>query len=539
MPPGESSSFSFLRRPGDPVPDRSKPTPKEAARFLMQATLGATTDDIAEVCALGFEAWIDAQFQIPTSIAHEEVRRHIAAGIPYQIHHAWWRQILTGRDLLRQRMAVALSEIFVISEVSINFVAWEMMEYYDDLAEMSFGNWRDLLKAVSLDPLMGHFLSHLRNRKADPALQRYPDENYAREVMQLFSIGLWELNEDGTRRRDEHGREIPTYDNTAITAFARVFTGLGFGGPLADENKPGDFLNAPPDYSHPMKLWEDEHDREEKALLRGTTLPAFADAPGRRAMDDIDDAMDNLFHHPNVGPFFGRLLIQRLVTSNPSPEYLRRVATAFADNGRGERGDMKAVIKAILLDPEARNPAANPATAGRLREPYLRYVRLARTFKARSQEGSFKINDHNTLLTINQSLLNAPSVFNFFLPDYQPPGPLAAAGLYAPEFQIMTSCTAITSVNRYHRMIGDGFGEIADDPGIMRLSFDEELKVADDPEALIDLLDLKMACGALSDETKEILLAAYREMPADTSAEARVKTIAQLISLSPDFAVFQ
>jgi uncharacterized protein (DUF1800 family) len=538
MPSGESSSFPPFTPPVDSAAGRGQPTRKDAARFLMQATLGATTEDIAEVCALGFEPWIDAQFRIPTSIAHEEVYRHIAAGIPYQIHHAWWRQILTGKDLLRQRMAMALSEIFVISEVSLNFVAWEVMEYYDDLAQMAFGHWRELLKAVSMDPLMGHYLSHLRNRKADPALQRYPDENSAREVMQLFSIGLWELNEDGTRRV-EQGREIPTYDNTAVTNFARVFTGLGFGGPLADANKPEDFLHAPPDYSNAMKLWEGEHDQDEKVLLRGVRLPAFAGAPGRRAIDDIDDAMDNLFHHPNVGPFFGRLLIQRLVTSNPSPGYVRRVATAFADNGRGERGDMKAVIKAILLDPEARNPAANSVTAGRLREPYLRYVRLARTFKARSQERSFKINDHNTLLTINQSLLNAPSVFNFFLPDYQPPGPLAAAGLYAPEFQIMTSSTAITSVNRYNRMIGDGFGEIADDPGIMRLSFEEELEVADDPEALIDLLDLKMACGALSEETKQILLTAYREMPADASAETRVKMIAQLISLSPDFAVLQ
>lgn len=296
----------------------TQPTRQQAARFLTQATLGAGAGDIERVCALGFEGWIEAQFQTEPSVTHEEVYRHRAAGLHYEMHHAWWRQVLTADDLLRQRMAVAFTEIFVVSEMAIEFVPWEMMQYYDDLGRMAFGNWRDLLKMVTLSPLMGYYLSHLRNRKPDPGLQRYPDENYAREVMQLFSIGLWQLNRDGTRRLDGNGREIPTYGNAEVTNFARVFTGMGFGGPLADVGKPEDFLNSPADYGSPMKLWEEEHDQGEKRLLRGIRLPAFAEAPGRKAIDDVEDAIDNLFHHPNVGPFFGRLLIQRLVTSNPS-----------------------------------------------------------------------------------------------------------------------------------------------------------------------------------------------------------------------------
>lgn len=526
-----------MSAPAATISAATKPTRREASRFLLQATLGVTTEEIDRVCAIGFEAWIDEQFQIEASLTHEEAYKHRSAGEHFEMHHAWWRQILTGRDLLRQRVAVALTEIFVISEVAIEFVPWEMLEYYDDLARSCFGNWRDLIKLVSLDPLMGYYLSHLRNRKADPALQRFPDENYAREVMQLFSIGLWELNPDGSKRLDAQGREIPTYDNTTITHFARVFTGMSYGGPHIDAKRAEDFLNAPMNFSVPMLLWEEEHDREEKRLLRGTRLPAFADEFGRRAIDDIDDAMDNLFHHPNVGPFFGRLLIQRLVTSNPSPAYVRRVAEAFENNGRAIRGDMRAVLKAVFLDEEARQPKTESPACGRLREPYLRYVNLARAFKARSPAGTFKIDDHNTFESVNQILLHSPSVFNFFLPDYQPPGDMAEAGLYGPEFQIMTSSTAITSLNHYAKMIGTNFGDADAGPHAMELNLDEELALADDPSALIDLLDLKMAGGALGQPTRQILLTAWAEFPADYSPKEKIQALMQLIAISPEFAV--
>ena len=532
---GSSNSF----RLGEKTVSGTQPTPRQSARFLMQATLGGTMEDITKVSSLGVNGWLDAQFQITPSVTHDEVYKVIASGKGYDIHRAWWRQVLTADDLLRQRMAVSLTEIYVISERSINFVAWEVMQYYDNLGKLSFGNWRNILRTVTLDPLMGHYLSHLKSRKADLTLQRFPDENYAREIMQLFSIGLWKLNPDGSHKLDEKGRDIPTYDNTDISNFARVFTGFGFSGNQSDTSKPEQFFTALLNYAEPMQIWPSEHDMEEKRLLRGMVLPAFAAAPGRKPMDDVDDAIDNLFHDPNVGPFVGRLLIQRLVTSNPSRDYVRRVALAFEDNGRGERGDMKAVIKAIFLDSEARNPALDETRSGRLREPYLRYVRLARTFKARSAEGSFKIGDNSTLESIDQILLNAPSVFNFFLPDYQPPGPLAAAHLYAPEFQIMTSSTAITTLNLYSGMVATGFGDAGNEAEVMRLNFEEEIKLADQPEALIDLLDLKMACGSLSGNTRKILLTAYGEMPSTYSAEDKVKAVVELITLSPDFAIFQ
>ena len=513
------------------------PSPSQAARFLMQATLGATTAEITRVTEIGFEAWIDEQFRLEPSLTHLEVHAARLAGMHFEMHHAWWRQVLTAKDMLRHRLAVALSEIFVLSEVAIEFVPWEMMEYYDDLGKHAFGNWRDLLHAVTLDPLMGYYLTYLRNRKGDPAAQRFPDENYAREVMQLFSIGLWELNPDGTKKLDAEGREIPTYDNREITEFARVFTGLSFGGPTADVSKPDDFFNAPPNYSAPMKLWEEHHDRGEKLLLRGKRLPAFTQSPGRTGLDDINDAVDNLFHHPNVGPFFGRLLIQRLVTSNPSPAYIGRVAAAFADNGQRVRGDLRAVIKAILLDPEARIPAPASSHPGHLREPYLRYVALARTFGAAAPSGGYKVNDHDTQQAMNQILLNSPSVFNFFLPDYRPPGRIAEASLYAPEFQLMTSSTAITSLNHYLRMVGTGFGDLPDGDECLRLDFSQEILLADRPEVLVAHLDVKMTGGNLGTETKRILLAAYAEMPAEFRPVDRVKALVQLVALSPDFAV--
>lgn len=516
------------------------PDPVASSRFLMHATLGADSDELSEVGDLGFEPWIQAQIDTPGSNTWREVNAVIATGKHFDLHHSWWRVVLTAPDRLRQRLATALTEIYVISEQSINFVPWEMMQYYDNLGGFAFGNWRDMIEHISLDPLMGYYLSHLKNQKPDPALDRYPDENYAREVMQLFSIGLWELNPDGTHRVSTENQPIPTYDNMTITHFARVFTGLSYGGG-ADDTKPSDFFEAPKDFAVPMKMWEDQHDRDEKHLLRGVVLPSFEDAPGRTGMDDIRDAMDNLFHHPNVGPFVGRLLIQRLVTSNPSPDYIRHVAQAFTDNGQGIRGDMTAVVRTILLDPEARNaPRSGTATSsGHLRESYLRYVRLAKSFRARSAEGTFKVNDHQTLIDISQILYNSPSVFNFFLPDYRPAGVLTDRELNAPELQILNSTTAITTLNLYQRMIRTGFGDVDDGPETLRLDISEEVALADDIDALIEHLNVKMAAGGLSEGTCDILRTAASDFPADYDATAKVKALMRLIVVSPDFAVIE
>lgn len=268
---------------------------------------------------------------------------------------SWWQQVIDGPDPLRQRVALALSEIFVVSDnsdaVASNPVG--AASYYDMLLGDAFGNYRDILLDVTLHPVMGAYLSHLRNDKSDPRSGRYPDENYAREIMQLLSIGLFQLKQDGTLLRDGRGKPIPTYDNDDITELAKIFTGLSFDGP--DRN----FGSGAEAWTRPMRMYEEHHEPGPKRLIRGRHVPA-----SQTGMQDISAAVDNLFRHPNVGPFIARRLIQRLVTSNPSPLYVQRAAAAFADDGHRVRGNMRAVISAILLDPEAR---AWP-TAGELAE---------------------------------------------------------------------------------------------------------------------------------------------------------------------------
>jgi uncharacterized protein (DUF1800 family) len=297
------------------------------------------------------------------------------------------------------------------------------------------------------------YLSHLGSQKPNPALNRYPDENYAREIMQLFTVGLWELNADGARKLDAQGLPIATYTNADITQFARVFTGLAFGG----ENE--NFGLWPRDFSTPMKAWDEEHDLAPKTLLRGTVPPARTASPadfGAATLLDVNEAVDNLFYHPNVGPFIGKQLIQRLVTSNPSPAYIGRVAAAFADNGQGGGlGDMKAFIRAILLDPEARSAAAmEDPKDGKLREPFLRCVNLMRAFNAASSSGWYYLDAFH--LDHVQEPMKSPCVFNFYLPNYAPPGVLTEQGLATPEFQIINATSAMMAPNYFWTAITDG-----------------------------------------------------------------------------------
>ena len=388
---------------------------------------------------MGFAAWIDDQFTRPVGKLQPFVEWCLANGNANALYgdykeYAWWNRAMGVPKLrpdatesqlpdpLRQRVAFALSQVLVISDrpEDLAVVPQGMANYYDVLLTHSFGNYRDLLRDVSLHPCMGMYLSHLGNRKPDPANNIFPDENYAREVMQLFSIGLWMLNPDGTRQLDPDGQPIPSYDNTNITEFARVFTGLAFGGTNVN------FGLWPRDFTTPMKGWDAEHDLAPKSLLLGATTPARAASPGSTGtatLADVDAAIDNLFHHPNTGPFIAIRLIQRLVTSNPTPAYVGRVAAAFADNGSGVRGDMQAVVKAILLDPEARDYAAlADPQFGKVREPFLRCVNFARAFNASAPAGFYAL-DAFTLDHIEEPL-KSPSVFNFYLPTYSPPGPI-------------------------------------------------------------------------------------------------------------------
>ena len=359
------------------------PAPKAAARFLTQATFGPRTQDITTVTLTGFNAWLTNQFTLPPSF-HSTYMHVVTSAYSnvYADHKilAWWQRAMHAPDQLRQRMAWALSQILVVSDNNDTLVNnWNaMIGFYDMLLGHAFGNYRDLLLQVTLHPAMGVYLSHFQNMVADPTIGRFPDENYAREVMQLFSIGLWELNPDGTQILT-NGLPIPTYGNADITELARVFTGLSW--PTGNTNLWWEFF-WPGDENYTfngrMQMWPYWHDTNTKVLLRGTVLPA-----GQPAMKDVTDAIENLVNHPSAGPFLSKLLIQRFTTSKPSTGYVARVSAAFANNGAGVRGDLRAVLTAILMDPEARDPAwLEVPSEGKLKEPYLRATQMARAFNA-------------------------------------------------------------------------------------------------------------------------------------------------------------
>lgn len=562
--------------------DTGAPSPKEAARFLIQAAFGpdqdaaADPDDIPEnveeVAALGFNAWIDDQFTRPVGLLQPMTEWVVANGNAQALYTdpkqvAWWGRVMGAPKLtpasagtqtpdpLRQRVAFALSEILVISDrpEALAVEPAGMANYYDVLEQHAFGNYRDLLEAVALHPCMGIYLSHCGNRKADPAEHIFPDENFAREVMQLFSIGLWKLNPDGTRQLDGAGQPIPTYSNADITELARVFTGLGMGGP-ANTN----FNVWPRDFTHPMKMWDDFHDCAPKTLLGGLALPArtpSAGSTGTAGHADVTAAVNNLFNHPNVGPFLGLRLIQRLVTSNPSPAYVARVAAAFADNGSGVRGDMKAVIKAVLLDPDARSYAKTLEPAwGRLREPFLRVVNYARAFNARSPSDIYALASFD--LDHAQQPLNSPSVFNFFLPAHSPPGAITQAGLTAPEFQIVNAGTAISASNYFWNSVWNGLHRwgVSNPAHNVTLDLTQEMLLVVpaaqvnldmptaapfDPDPLIRRLDLALTGGTLAPQQYQIIRETLARIPRPSWQwhKEYLRTAIYLVVTSPDFCV--
>ena len=523
----------------------SPPSPKAAARFLIQAAFGpdgvkpsdsnGVPQNVADVIQLGFAGWIDDQFARPVCKLEPFVNYAASAGIlngdNIKKQTAWWNRAMgvtkirpddantVQPDFLRQRIGFALSQLFVVSDrpETLAVQPGGLANYYDMLLNDAFGNFRTLLFDVTLHPVMGVYLSHLLNKKA--ANNIFPDENYAREVMQLFSIGLWKLNQDGTRQLDGQGQPIPTYNNSNITEFARVFTGLGYAGNPSYSLYPQNFLA-------PMKLWDTYHDCNAKTLLNGVTLPARTPSNpdvGTATLADINGAIDCLFNHPNVGPFVGRQLIERLVTSNPSPAYISRVAAAFADNGQGVRGDMKAVIKAVLLDTEARDPAMmSNSTFGKLREPFLRCVNLAHAFNASAQSGYYALDAF--YLDHVEEPMRSPSVFNFYQPSYSPPGMLNEAGLFAPEFQIINAGSGITAPNYFFSAIRNndlhrwGSGVPAQ---TVRLSIDQELAMivppgadinantppgpAQDSDPLLRRLDFALTGGTLSPREFQII----------------------------------
>ena len=522
----------------------------EASRFLAQATFGADYETIEAVSRAGYETWLEYQFSIPTGY-HQFAVPALAVPVldgdledeEIEYRWAWWEQGMKSPDTLRQRMAFALSEILVVGDVTdvLEDSPEGLAAYYDVLLDGAFGNYRDVLYRVSTHSVMGHWLSHAKNQPTDVSLNRFPDENYARELMQLFSIGLYELNQDGSRKLDANGQPIPTYDNRDITELARVFTGMTYQVPLDDEGEPDgdvsqiqtiqDYLNVEPiAITGPMFQFAPMHEGGAKSFL-GTTIP------GGSIEMDVRDAVDVIFNHPNVGPFIGYRLIQRLVKSNPSPGYVSRVAAAFNDNGSGVRGDMKAVIRAILLDPEARDLSyLDEPHHGMLREPYVRYIHLCRAFNAVTSSGAFR--NYGFPGTFGQFPMHSPSVFNFFLPDHRPQGPIADAGLVAPEFQITTATTTVSTINFWGSAIRGELMDIDGDQASLDLS--DEIALVNDLPALIARLDIILTRGALSAEAEEIIQRTLRQARDDNATDQEVVELALYLFLnSPDFAVLR
>ncbi|MEO0794314.1 MAG: DUF1800 family protein [Verrucomicrobiota bacterium] len=546
------------------------PSAEEAARFLAQATLGPTPELIAEVQAMGFEAWIEDQFS-KTVGEHQPIMESFPWGTddfpgPWSFHKmlAWWDQAVNAPDPLRQRIGFALSEILVISESNgdLDGNPISMLNYYDMLLHNAFTNYRVILEDVTYHPCMGAFLSHRGNRPANPDLNLFPDENYSREIMQLFSIGLWMLNNDGTLQLDGDLNPIPTYGNEDITNLASVFTGLSWG--TGDTTVWWEFYWPDTDefwrsYLEPMAIWEGPydvwnedlqqveqvyfHEQGAKTVL-GVDLPENdpLNPEANYAANDIDRALDVIFAHPNVGPFISRLLIQRMVTSNPSNAYIDRVADAF--NGVGPhnpesiRGDMQSVIRAILLDPEARDASMiDDPEHGMLRENYLRLVALARAFDASSPNGIYPIYWIDDAYGMQP--LASPSVFNFFLPVYQPGGELRDNGLVAPEFQILTAVTSITIPNHL-RLVAEERLNWDDEADTVRLDLSPAMALASDHEALIDYLDLLLTFGNMSAQMHESLrMMLARPEFAGASDEFIVESLVYLIAMSPDSAVLR
>ncbi|MBW8880751.1 MAG: DUF1800 domain-containing protein [Asticcacaulis sp.] len=530
------------------------PTAVEASRFLTQATFGPTDASIDGLTQSTLNDWITQQEAMPQTSHLADLDARLVA---YRLvdpnayineddfYDSFWDKAVTGDDQLRQRVAFALSEIFVTSFTNPNVDTRGMADYYDMLGRDAFGNYRDLLQDVTLHPMMGVYLNMLGNQKESPG--RHPDENYAREIMQLMTIGLYKLNLDGTRALTITGDPQPTYTQTDIKGLAKVFTGWSWYNPNPDD---GTFYGWPRDDNapvHAMIPYANFHSISQKRFLTANILASATPDPE----GDLNVALDTLFNNPNVGPFIGKQLIQRLVTSNPSPAYVKRVATVFNNNGHGVRGDMKAVIRAILTDPEARSATniADPSF-GKLREPVVRLGHLLRAFNATSYTGQWRIRSTAPNWSLSQAALDAPSVFNFWRPGYVPPQTtLGRNNFVAPEFQGANEVSVAGYINTLQYTINYGIGDWQGDTigNDVQLNLAAEFAMAEDPNALVDHLNRLLLYGQMSSKLRAHVVTAINSVELGTLAEGwtqedidnaklnRVRTAIFLTMASPDY----
>ncbi len=505
----------------------------DASRFLRQASWGGTATEIKDVAALGPAVWLNGQMNQPLSNNmtrwlinkgfNDSATNSNVNGDGGWVQMMWWK-LFSAPDLFRQRATLALSELFVVSHLGLP-ISWRnfaIANYWETLEANAFGNFRNLLEAVTLSSAMGTYLNMKGNQKYDAKTGRSPDENYAREVLQLFTIGLYQLNIDGTLKLDAAGKPIETYDNTDIQGLARVFTGWNT---ATGTDPAGELAAAAYRHGLPMALNASLHSPEEKKFL-GTTIPA-----GTLGIPSLKIALDTLFQHPNTAPFVCKQLIQRLVTSNPSPAYVARVAQVFLDNGKGVRGDMKAVWAAILLDTEARQ-TTGMATYGKLSEPMVRLLQWGHTFQATSIDGAWTLGYTDSDTTLGQMPMRSPTVFNYFRPGYVPPNTqLASQNLVAPEFQILTEPTVVSYVNYMAGTVNSARNIKAD--------YTYEKTIAADATALVNHLNLCLASGALTTANQGLIVSALSTIATATDAGLlnRIYAAILLVMSSTDYLI--
>lgn len=550
-----------------------------AARFLAQAQLGYSEVDIQNVINIGIDEWIDQEIAKPYTPYYQkltdiylEIISNMEAiygvgNANYDrknayISLAFYDKALTENDNLRQKIAFALSQIFVISyNGGINNFAHAYINYYDILYHGAFGNYRDLLYNITMNPAMGTYLSHMKNQKADPVEGTLPDENFAREIMQLFSIGLFELNNDGSLKLDANGETIPTYNIEDVQEMAKVFTGLSGGGfdTTFYPQTVGQTLNFGSnsnlfDYSIPMIMYDNKHETSAKTLPDGTVIPA-----NQTGMEDINDAIDWLYNHPNVGPFIGTRLIQQLVKSNPTPAYINRVASAFNNDGNGVRGNMETVVRAVLTDPEARDcNFITDSRNGKMLQPLERILQLYKAFDISTPSGKYWFSDNATVYNyIEQAFLFAPSVFNFFSPFYAEGEYVAPNNMVSPEFQVLHSTSGIYYIN----LIETGLKVApnvnltaigANQPSITQnnsdlptLDFSDEINIYNTQglSALINHVDLLLCRGELQAITKAIIEDNINQNLANNTPNFSVETIVHDViyytMMSPNYVILK
>ena len=536
---------------------------EDAARFLLQAQFHASDASISALRSQGYAGWLAAQVTAPagqTGWDWMESRGYNSLDTTtayydsaYPGDYMVWHQLFASPDGVRKRLALALSEFFVLSlsGLEFNWRSQAVAAWWDMLAAHAFGNYRTLLEGVTLSPAMGYYLNTRGNLKEDVARGRAPDENYGREVMQLFTIGLSQLNLDGTAKLDASGNKIDTYSSADVSNLARVFTGWNFdttqgAGTVVAGNRTIANVNT---VRVPMTLTAANHSTLASTFL-GTTIPANTDGTAA-----LKTALDTLFNHPNVGPFFGKQMIQRLVTSNPSPAYVARVAKAFNDNGKGVRGDLLAVFGAVLLDDEARGPAGLGQNGfGKLREPMVRFVQWGRTFGITSARGSWKIGElSDPASQLGQSPLRPPSVFNFFRPGYVPPSTaLSASATPAPEFQLVNESSVGGYLNYMQGILRNGiFVNAPDLPNStsntnngldITVPYTAELALVLDAAALVRRLNLLLCAGQLSAGNQALIVAALNATAltptsSDSAKRDRVAAAVLLVMAASDYLI--